>query len=117
MSENAQREMTFGEKAVGLSFNPSGDTQVGDLKVKAAAFIDACHALRGQGANKEVARMASIAITEAQTAQMWAVKAATQRPFAPVVIEHEASAECWCEPELNYVDPVTGASVYVHKKE
>jgi RecA/RadA recombinase len=77
MSEQAEREMTFGEKAVGQTFNPSGDTRVGDLKVKAAAFIDACHALRGEGSDKEVGRMASIAITEAQTAQMWAVKAAT----------------------------------------
>jgi hypothetical protein len=80
MSNEEQREMTFGERAVGLTFNPSGDPQVGDLKVKAAAFIDACHALRGIGGigcNPEVERMASIAITEAQTAQMWAVKAAT----------------------------------------
>ena len=44
-------EQTFGEKAVGLSFNPSGDDAV--------------------------ARRASVAITEAQTAQMWAVKAIT----------------------------------------
>ena len=71
-------ELTFGQKAVGLTFNPSGDAVVSDLKIKAAAFIDACHALR-EAANqsREVARMASIAITEAQTAQMWAVKAAT----------------------------------------
>jgi hypothetical protein len=74
-------ELTFGQKAVGLTFNPSGDPVVNDLKTKAAAFIDACQELRSKavyvGTQSEVARMASIAITEAQTAQMWAVKAAT----------------------------------------
>lgn len=76
---NATREMTFGEKAVGLTFNPSGDDLVGSLKQKAADFIDAAHALRLRADDPEVKRMASVAITEAQTAQMWAVKAATWR--------------------------------------
>ena len=30
--------------------------------------------------------------------------------------EHDASSDCWCNPELNYVDPVTGAKVWVHKE-
>ena len=30
--------------------------------------------------------------------------------------EHIASAACWCQPETDYVDPVTGAVVYVHRK-
>lgn len=75
---------TFGEQAVGLSFNPSGNKKVDDLKEKAAAFIDACNDLKTGGPNEyvddQVKRMASIAITEAQTAQMWAVKAATWEP-------------------------------------
>jgi hypothetical protein len=77
------KELSFGEKAVGLTFNPSNNQKVQDLKVKAAAFIDACQAMRvvdnpeTEKVDGEVARMASIAITEAQTAQMWAVKAAT----------------------------------------
>jgi hypothetical protein len=29
--------------------------------------------------------------------------------------EHVTSGDCWCEPELDYVDPVTGAKVYVHR--
>lgn len=72
-----QREMTFGEKAVGLTFNPSGDPLVESFKKKAADFIDEANALRLRSENPEVKRMASVAITEAQTAQMWAVKAAT----------------------------------------
>lgn len=72
-----QQAQTFGQKAVGLSFNPSGDETVTDLKTKAAAFIDACNNLRETSTSNEVKRQAAIAITEAQTAQMWAVKAAT----------------------------------------
>ena len=78
MSE-AQREMTFGEKAVGLTFNPSGDDDVARCKAEFAAVIDRIHDLRNTTDNPEVKRMASVAITEAQTAQMWAVKAITWR--------------------------------------
>jgi hypothetical protein len=77
-----QNEPTFGERAVGLAFNPSsGDTHtaVDDLKIKAAAFIDECNRLRDLTDDGEVKRMFSVAITEAQTAQMWAVKAITWR--------------------------------------
>lgn len=73
------RELSFGERAVGLTFNPSGDPLVQSFKEKAAAFIDEAHALRLRSADPEVKRMAAVAITEAQTAQMWAVKAATWR--------------------------------------
>lgn len=69
------REMTFGEKAVGLTFNPSGDDRVQRLKAMYAAIIDELNAMRED--RSEQARLASIAITEAQGAQMWAVKAAT----------------------------------------
>jgi hypothetical protein len=48
----SNENQTFGQRAVGLSFNPSNDDAVAQ-------------------------RMASVAITEAQTAQMWAVKAIT----------------------------------------
>ena len=72
-----ERELTFGEKAVGLTFNPSGDDMVIHLKSEAAEFIDTCASQRELATDSEVKRMYSIAITEAQTAQMWAVKAAT----------------------------------------
>jgi hypothetical protein len=70
---------TFGEKAVGLSFNPSGDSEVEACKREFAAVIDRMNNLRERTTNVEMKRMASIAITEAQTAQMWAVKAITWR--------------------------------------
>lgn len=81
------RELTFGEKAVGLTFNPGGDAAVAHCKARIAELIDDMHNLR-QNANdqapeteagREIARMASVAITELQTAQMWAVKALTWR--------------------------------------
>lgn len=72
------REMTFGEKAVGLTFNPSNSHEVDKCKQEFAAVIDRMNDLRCEPeCSLEVARMASVAITEAQTAQMWAVKAIT----------------------------------------
>lgn len=72
-----QRELTFGEKAVGLGFNPSNDDAVAQCKSEFARAIDRMNELRDSTDNVEVKRMASVAITEAQTAQMWAVKAIT----------------------------------------
>jgi len=83
MSEN---KFTFGEKAVGLSFNPSNDDTVYKIKKHYADLIDLLNSLRenelligkaGGVINQEKVRMYSVAITEAQTSQMWAVKAET----------------------------------------
>ena len=79
VAPNPERELTFGEKAVGLSFNPSQDPNVYRCKAVFAGAIDNLNNLRESTGDKEVKRMASIAITEAQTAQMWAVKAITWR--------------------------------------
>jgi hypothetical protein len=68
---------TYGTKAVGLGFNPSGNPAVDTFKQTAADFIQECYEYRETATNPEVKRMYSVAITEAQTAQMWAVKAAT----------------------------------------
>ena len=73
------REMTYGEKAVGLTFNPSGDDAVSACKAQFAEVIDRMNDFRNSTDNAEAKRMASVAITEAQTAQMWAVKALTWR--------------------------------------
>lgn len=70
---------TYGEKAVGRTFNPSGQSHVDDCKRMFAEVIDQMDALRKETNSQEIKRMASIAITEAQTAQMWAVKAITWR--------------------------------------
>lgn len=71
------RPQSFGEKAVGLSFNPSGDDAVNQAKNLYAQIIDQLNNLRSTTESGEVKRLCSAAITEAQGAQMWAVKAIT----------------------------------------
>jgi hypothetical protein len=75
-----EKQLTYGEMACGVSFNPGGNHDVDSIKRAFAAIVDDLNDRR-QKANlfdqKETARMLSIAITEAQTAQMWAVKAVT----------------------------------------
>ena len=72
-------ERTYGEKAVGLDFNPSNDPTVAHLKQLFARVIDELDEMRTGSKPDELKRLASVAITNAQTAQMWAVKAATWR--------------------------------------
>lgn len=72
-------ELTFGGRAVGLTFNPSGDDAVTRCKQGFANLIDQMNFLREGASDPEVKRLCSVAITEAQTAQMWAVKALTWR--------------------------------------
>lgn len=74
---NEVQELTFGQKAVGLTFNPSNNPQVDNIKREFANTIDQLNTLRSETEDPEVKRLASVAITEAQTAQMWAVKAIT----------------------------------------
>ena len=78
------RGLTFGEKAVGTTFNPSGSPMVNEVKTLYASIIDKLNDMRedvkSSEATKETGeklRLLSVAITEAQTAQMWAIKAIT----------------------------------------
>ena len=74
------REMTWGEKQAGVSFNPSGDTLVAEIKGDFAKLFDKLNDLRGAaGDNEYVKRFYSMALTELNHAQMDAVKAATWR--------------------------------------
>lgn len=79
-----ERELSFGEKAVGLTFNPSNGTEIGDhvqtIKQECAAAIDTLNNLRENTTDADKKRMYSVAITELQTAQMWGVKAVTWQP-------------------------------------
>ena len=70
-------EQSFGQKQVGLSFNPSNDNAVDLIKQTFADAIDQINNVRNASDSPDVKRMCSVAITEAQTAQMWAVKAIT----------------------------------------
>lgn len=75
-NQEVSQALTFGQKAVGLTFNPSGDEKVLKLKQLCAEAIDLLNDLRGTE-RSEQARLCSVAITEMQTAQMWGVKAVT----------------------------------------
>lgn len=66
---------TFGERAVGGSFIAGDNPAVHGCRATFALAIDQMHWLRSLSDDPEVKRMASVAITQAQTAQMWAVKA------------------------------------------
>ena len=79
MDKPAPLTQSFGMKAVGITFNPSGDNQVAECKQTFADAIDQMNDLRNASDSPEQRRLASIAITELQGAQMWAVKALTWR--------------------------------------
>ncbi len=74
------RPMTHGERAVGLAFNPGGNEMVNNVKELYAQIIDILHGLKTSHEmhiSPERARHLSIAITDAETAQMRAVKGIT----------------------------------------
>lgn len=90
-------DLTYGQKAVGITFNSSNDPKVQKLKELYASIIDICNeartdasALQGDDA-KEMVRVLSVAITTAQTAQMWAVKGVTIRIVRPSGVTEQAS--------------------------
>lgn len=61
--------------SVRLGFNPSGDPTVVALKTKMAEWITLVEEVQARGV---APREAAVAITNAQTASMWAVLAATK---------------------------------------
>jgi hypothetical protein len=76
--------MTTGSYRVGISFNPSGDTNVDLIKASAAALIDLIESIQPpvDGTHFiEVARLKSLAATAIEEGAMWAVKAATKPPM------------------------------------
>ena len=78
-SQNS-RELTFGEKAVGLTFNPGGHSEVNAIKSASANLIDVLNELREKAKaenNGEKIAQFTLAIRDVQSGQMWGVKAAT----------------------------------------
>jgi len=71
------RDLTYGEKAVGLTFNPSNNPVVDAIKQEYAHIIDTMDDLVEGGKTTEMQTLSTEAIRQAQTAQMWAVKAIT----------------------------------------
>jgi hypothetical protein len=73
---------TKGEYRVGISFNPSNDDMVSQIKQKAAELIDlidSIEELKGTLTQTgEVIRLKAQAQREIEAGAMWAVKAATK---------------------------------------
>lgn len=64
---------TIGQKRCNLTFNPSKDKRVEDIKILIADLIDMCEEFKNE--DPESNRCLSIAQTNLETAQMYAVKA------------------------------------------
>lgn len=73
------RELTYGEKAVGLTFNPSNDPKVQEIKELYAKIIDLLRTVNNgpEPISEQHHSLFEIAKMEAMGAQMWAVKAIT----------------------------------------
>ena len=89
-SIRSTRLMTKGEYRVGITFNPSNNTDVDHIKSKAADLIDAIEAIwpesTGDGEREsEVEALKALAMREVESAAMWAVKAATKS--AQVIVD------------------------------
>ena len=69
-----QRELTLGEKRCHINFNPSSDDKIGTFKRMMADAIDYCNNELMATEDGEAKRCFSIAMTELETAQMYAVK-------------------------------------------
>jgi hypothetical protein len=67
---------SLGEYRVGISFNPSGNAMVEDIKRASADLIDLVETIEGDG---EVERLKALAMTHIEDGAMWAVKAATKK--------------------------------------
>ncbi len=80
-TEEKAPKLTFGQEAVGITFNPGGMPEVNRIKELSAALIDELHnqkyAPSAAEANSEKLAQFTLAIRKIQEGQMWGVKAAT----------------------------------------
>ena len=75
------RPLTVGEYRVGITFNPSSNPLVDEIKQAAAHLIDRIEYVKErQAGNEEAIRCAEVAQDEIESAAMWAVKAITKTP-------------------------------------
>jgi hypothetical protein len=81
--------MTKGEYRIGISFNPSQDPTVAEIKDRAARLIDLIDSIpvsagavtEHDARASEIARCKALAQTAIEEGAMWAVKAATKPPL------------------------------------
>ncbi len=78
--------MTKGEYRVGITFNPSNNNKVQEIKLHAANLIDLIEGIvppdwSEDPLHAEISRLKALAQTAVEEAAMWAVKAATKGPM------------------------------------
>lgn len=74
MDNTTNKVMTLGEQRCHIGFNPSSDDKIGKFKRMMADAIDFCNDELHVTNDPEAKRCFSIAMTELETAQMYAVK-------------------------------------------
>jgi len=77
--------MTEGEYKVGITFNPSSNSEVDKIKRTAADWIDYMNdwlTHQHGPATNEQARLVALAKTHIEDAAMWGVKAVTKPPMS-----------------------------------
>jgi hypothetical protein len=74
-------EKTLGEQRVRTDFNASNSDAVAELNNDHARLIDKVKAISDATTDNEVKRLCSLAMTDLESAAMWAVKAATAKPI------------------------------------
>jgi len=78
------KELTYGEKMVGIDFNPANDPQVQSIKALCAQLIDllnkeiVCQEKNGKARVDKILLLEE-AVRQAVSAQMWAVKGITYK--------------------------------------
>lgn len=71
-------KLTYGQQAVGITFNPGGNPLVSEIKQKYADIIDILNTARAASTTtSEAKRHYSVAITDTEAAAMRAIKAVT----------------------------------------
>jgi hypothetical protein len=74
---NQSKTQTLGQSRVRLSFNPSANQDVENIKMRAADLIDLCEDFKKNIENPEAWRLFALAQTHFEDAAMWAVKGLT----------------------------------------
>lgn len=78
VSQPEQRKLTFGEKLVGITFNPSNDGDVSEIKTKIAEVANLLNTRNSQNERSELSDPIYLAaITSLLEAQMMSVKYVT----------------------------------------
>lgn len=73
------KKLTEGQYRVGVTFNPSSNAAVDEIKQKTAELVDLMHSYT-LNCDATGSREAAVAMTAFEEAAMWAVKAVTKQP-------------------------------------